>query len=107
MKRRSIRWSESASLDLIEIFEFIRQDQPEAANRLTREIDAAVSSLRRQPKLGKIVPEFHEQGILDYRQLIVSSYRVIYSIRDPRIHILAVVDCRRDVEAALFLRLLR
>ena len=107
MKRRRIRWLEPASLDLIEIVEFVRSDRPEAASRLGREILRAAARIARQPLSGRVIPELQEQGISDYRQTLVSPYRVIYAVRDQTIDIVAVIDSRRDLDAALFQRFLQ
>jgi toxin ParE1/3/4 len=107
LNRFHVRWSTSASLDLIEIVEFIRSDRPLAARNVGREILRAASRLRAHPRVGKTVPELQEQGISDYRQILVSAYRLIYTIRASTIDIAAVVDARRDFQSALFQRLMR
>ncbi len=107
MKRLPVRWARSASLDLIEIVEFIKQDRPDAARKLGHRFLAEASRLRRNPRQGKVVPELLEKGVADYRQLIVSTYRVIYAIRTEFIDIVSVIDGRRDIPAALLQRLLR
>jgi len=94
-------------LDLIEIVEFIRNDSPAAARELAREIDRATSRLSRHPEAGKIVLELREQGISDYRQLSIPPHRVIYAARPNSVDIVAVFDGRRDLEKALFERLMR
>ena len=106
MKRRRVRWSEPASLDLIEVIEFVQRDSTSAARKLAQDLLAAASRLRLQPLTGKVVPELLEQGISDYRQLLVGPYRLIYTIRES-IDIVAVMDSRRDLQTALFQRLLR
>jgi len=107
VKRLRLRWSTSASLDLIEIVEFTQNDRPLAAQRVGREILLAVSRVNRNPRQGKIVPELLEKGISDYRQILVGAYRVIYAIRTDSIDIAAVIDGRRDLQTALFQRLMR
>jgi plasmid stabilization system protein ParE len=107
LKRIPVRWTEPASLDLIEIVEFIHHDRPTAARKLGQAILLAASRLNRQPRRGKIVPELLEQGISDYRQILVTVYRVVYAIRAESIDIMAVIDSRRDLQEALFRRLIR
>lgn len=53
------------------------------------------------------MPELLEKGVSDYRQLIVSTYRVIYAIRTEFIDIVSVIDGRRDIPAAPLQRLMR
>lgn len=107
MKRLHVRWLEPASLDLIEIVLFVRKDQPSAARKLAREFAQAASTLSRNPRAGRTVPELQEQGISDYREIVVSPYRLIYAVRTHSVDVLAVIDGKRDLEAALFQRLLR
>ena len=107
MKRPPVRWAQAASLDSIEIVEFIRRDRPDAARKLGNSLLREASRLRRNPRQGKVVPELLEKGIAEYRQLVVSAYRVIYAIRTEFIDVLAVIDSRRDIESTIFQRLLR
>ena len=107
LKRLQVRWSEPASLDLIEIVEFVQQDRPEAARKLGRQLLLEASRLNRHSHRGKIVPEFLEQGIADYRQILVGVYRVIDVVRTGSIDVLAVIDGRCDLQNALFQRLIR
>lgn len=107
MKRLPVRWAQSASLDLIEIVEFIKRDRPDAARKLGLSFLTEASRLSRNPRQGKVVPELLEKGIADYRQLVVSTYRLIYAIRTEFIDIVSVIDGRRDIPAALLQRLMR
>lgn len=107
MKKPPVHWLEPASQDLIEIMEFIWRDRPAAARKLGRAILLAGRRLSNQPRRGKLVPELHGQGISDYRQICVGSYRIIYSIQPDSIDILAVLDGRRDFQAVLLQRLIR
>ena len=107
LKRLSVHWSEPASLDLIEIVEFVQHDRPTAARKLGQTLLLEASRLNRHPRRGKIVPELLEQGISDYRQILVTAYRVVYAIRADSIDIVAVIDSRRDLQDALFRRLIR
>ena len=107
MKRLRVRWAESASLDLVEIIEFVMRERPEAARKLGRTLFTEGFRLARNPHRGKVVPELLDRGIADYRQLIISSYRLIYAVRTEYVDIVAVLDGRRDIQSALFQRLQR
>jgi toxin ParE1/3/4 len=107
LKRLPVRWARAASLDLIEIVEFIKGDRPEAARKLGHSFLTVASRLRRNPRQGKVVPELLEKGVADYRQLIVSSYRLLYTIRTEFIDVVAVIDGRRDVQNSVLQRLMR
>jgi toxin ParE1/3/4 len=107
LKRLIVRWARPASLDLFEIIEFIRQDRPTAARKMGGAILREVSRLGKNPRRGKVVPELSDQGISDYRQLIIAPYRVIYGIKADSVSVEAVIDSRRDLQNALFQRLIR
>jgi toxin ParE1/3/4 len=98
---------EPASLDLIEIIEFISRDRPTAARKLGREILVAGKRISRHPRLGQLVPELRDQGISECRQIFVGPYRILYDIQPESIDILAVLDGRRDAGTILFQRLFR
>jgi len=107
LKRVPVRWSEPASLDLIEIIEFVQRDRSAAARKFSRRLILEASRLSRNPRRGKIVPELLEQGISDDRQIVVAVYRVIYAVRASSIDVIAVIDGRRDLQDAMFRRLIR
>jgi toxin ParE1/3/4 len=107
LKRLPVRWAQAASLDVIEIVEFIKQDRPDAARKLGHSFPTGASRLRRNPRQGKVVPELLDKGVADYRQVVVSAYRLIYAIRTEFIDVVAVIDGRRDIQAAIFQRLMR
>jgi toxin ParE1/3/4 len=98
---------EPASLDLIEIIEFVSRDRPAAARTLGREILQAGKRLGRNPRRGRLVPELQDQGISECRQIFVGVYRLIYDIQPESIDILALLDGRRDARTILFQRLIR
>ena len=107
MKRLSVRWSDSAYQDLLEITEFVSSDSPDAARKLARLIVAKVADLGRMPERGRIVPELLEQGVSMYRQILGLPYRVIYRMRSSAVCIEAIVDSRRHLADLLSQRLLR
>lgn len=94
-------WTKSAQLDLIEIVDFIRKDSEISAQKLYHKIKNKVSGLIKLPSSGRIVPEFREINIIQYRELVVSNWRVIYTIRADKIFILCVFDARRNSEELL------
>lgn len=54
----------------------------------------ATRTLNRFPQQGRKVPEFNDESI---REILVSSYRVIYEVQDGRILITAVIHGKRDL----------
>jgi toxin ParE1/3/4 len=78
-----------------------------AARKLGREILLAGKRICRHPRQGKLVPELRDQGISEYRQIVVGVYRIIYDIQPESIDILAVLDGRPDAGTMLSQRLFR
>ncbi len=49
------------------------------------------------PKRGVIIPELLDIGVLQYRQLTERLWRIFYRILGNTVHVVAVVDSRRDM----------
>jgi plasmid stabilization system protein ParE len=100
-------WARSAEDDLISIIEFIHSENPIAAKNNLKKIKTKVSNLNNFPNRGRVVPELKSEGILQYRELIVSPWRIIYRISELNVYVLLVIDSRQNVEDILFHRLVR
>ena len=101
-----VRWSETSERDLTDIIEHIAGDSPSHAYQVFREINRKASNLYTLPERGRIVPELQDQGITQYRELIVSPWRIIYRISERNVYVLSVLDSRRNVEDILLKRLI-
>lgn len=107
MKRTyEIIWSETSEKDLISIIEYIAQDRPSIAYDTFKDIKEKASCLYSIPDRGRIVPELQEQGITQYRELIVSPWRIIYRISEKSVYVVSVLDSRQNVEDILLKRLI-
>lgn len=107
MKRLyEIIWSETSEKDLISIIEYIAQDSPSIAYDKVKDIKEKASCLYSFPDRGCIVPELQEQGITQYRELIVSPWRIIYRISAKSVYVVSVLDSRQNVEDILLKRLI-
>ena len=105
-KVHGVRWSETSQNDLKSIVEYIAEDSPSRAYEVFIEIKTKASSLRTFPDRGRIVPELQDQGITQYRELIVAPWRIIYRISEETVYVLSVLDSRQNVEDILLKRLL-
>jgi len=101
-----VRWSETSEKDLISIIEYISQDNPSIAYEKFKEIKGKASCLYSFPDRGRIVPELQEQGITQYRELIISPWRIIFRISKKSVYVLSVLDARQNVEDILLKRLI-
>ena len=100
-------WANIAEEDLAAIIKYIHSDNPVAAKDSLEKIKTKVSNLDSLPKRGRIVPELRRQGILQYRELVVPPWRIIYRISDSFVYVLSVIDSRQNVEDVLLDRLVR
>ena len=106
-KKHEVIWAKVANADLVEIIQYIRTDNPLAAADNLNKIKNKVTDLTLFPQKGRIVPELKQQGILQYRELIISPWRVIYRISERHVYVLAMIDARRNIEDILLDRLTR
>jgi plasmid stabilization system protein ParE len=67
--------------------------------KIFKRIKQKASSLYTFPERGRIVPELRDQGILQYRELVISPWRILYRISEKRVLVLSVLDSRRNIEA--------
>ena len=100
-----IIWTNVAENDLKDIIEYIYIDNHQNALTVLKNIKQSASNLYTLPERGRIVPELQAQGILQYRELIIPPWRLIYRIDERKIYVLSVIDSRRNVEDILLSRL--
>jgi addiction module RelE/StbE family toxin len=101
-----IVWTNVAENDLRNIIEYISVDNPQNALKLLKKIKQTASNLYTFPERGRVVPELQDQGIFQYRELIVQPWRLIYRIAEQQIYVLSVIDSRQNVEDILLKRLI-
>lgn len=106
-KRREVRWSTAASEDLWSIVEYIARDKPLVAEDVFDRIRKRAETLNLMSERGRRVPELERQGIREYRELVISVWRVIYKVLPSVVEVLAVIDSRRNIEDVLLMRLTR
>ena len=85
-----VRWTTNAADDLAAIVEYIRKDNPDAARRMAQMICKGIARLRSFPNSGRI-------GLAENtRELIFSSYIVVYEIIDDQIQVLRIRHAAQD-----------
>ena len=100
-KKYNLIFSAAAQSDLKEIFAYIAADSPQIAEEILNKIEAKANSLAVFPQKGRIVPEFLEQNIKNYRELQEHPWRIIYLLDKHNIIIASVVDGRQNVKDLL------
>ena len=96
-----------AAGDLEELYNYIAlHDAPGKAEQVLARIEKILSSLSESPERGTYPKELLALGIRDYREIFFKPYRVIYQVISDKVHVLLIVDGRRDMQALLQRRLL-
>jgi toxin ParE1/3/4 len=104
-KSYEVRWSETSENDLISIVQYIVDDNPYQAYEVFKSIKEKASNLRVFPNRSRIVPELLEQGVTQYRELIIPPWRIMYRVAENEVYVLSVLDSRQNVEDILLRRL--
>ena len=88
-----INWTPVSLEDLKNIFDYISEDSNRYAQITVNRIYLRVSSLKKQPYSGRIVPEFNDKNI---REIIDGNYRIVHEIiSDYQIDILRIFHSAR------------
>jgi toxin ParE1/3/4 len=99
-------WTSVGENDLKEIIEYISAESPQNALSILKKIKKKASSLYTLPERGRIVPELQDQGIFQYRELVLPPWRLIYRVAERKVFVLSVIDSRRNVEDVLLKRMI-
>ena len=87
------RFHPEARVELDEIWQFIRRDRLDAADRVVEEILRAARGLARFPLRGFRRPDLTRRPV---RFLVIRGYLVAYAPESRPVTILAVLDARRN-----------
>lgn len=87
-------WTDPSIEDLRSIREYIARDSEYYAAKFVEEIVLSVDKLLQFPRLGRVVPEAHDENI---RELFYQNYRIIYRRGGEQIEILTIVHGGRDL----------
>lgn len=93
---RKVMWSYEATKDLDALAEYIARDSSFYAAAFTHEVLDVSRSLNEFSERGRIAPELGDPKI---RELLIRDYRLIYSIEQSSVVILALVHGARDLKA--------
>lgn len=94
-----LNWTREAELWLIEIFDYIAQDSPDAATRVIEGIYDRAQDLIRFPQIGHRYEAITDREV---RVLLYGHYRIAYLIRpDKDIDVLGVFHGALNIEKYL------
>ena len=102
-----VLWTDAARLDLEGIVEFIAEENPMNALTTLARVERRCRTLAALPERGRIVPELRAVDVLTYRELIEGPWRIVYRYDVNRVHVMAVLDARRELSSLLLERLVR
>jgi len=85
----TVRISDRALRHIGEIFEYIAQDNSEAARRVVGRLQSAIRLLEFHPRIGR-ESEFRRR-----RELVVDEYVIIYSVRREEVVVETIVHGAR------------
>ncbi len=105
-KKYEVIWASVAENDLARIIEYIANDSTRNALKVLNKLKKKTANLHHSPKRGRIIPELHEYGIYQYRELIIAPWRLMYRVQEERVYVLAVLDSRQNIEDILLKRIL-
>jgi toxin ParE1/3/4 len=83
-----------AEHDLIDIYLHVSRDNPTAAEKLVRAIDAKCERLARSPLIGRARPELRP----DLRSFPYGAYLILYRVIDDGVEIVRVVHAARNLD---------
>ncbi|OHD67701.1 MAG: hypothetical protein A2W19_02915 [Spirochaetes bacterium RBG_16_49_21] len=90
-------WSEPAKDDLRQIYDYIARGSHYYAEQTVAELIEKTEPIESFPFMGRVVPELMEENV---REILSSSYRIIYEILPDLISVLAVIHTKRDFDSA-------
>ena len=90
----TLRRHPQAEQDLIEIYQHISRDNPPAAEKLVRAVNAKCETLARSPMIGRARPELREE----LRSFPYGAYLILYRIIDDGVEIVRVVHAARNLD---------
>ena len=95
-----IIYMESAEKDLLEIFNYISLDNPDASLSILAKFEQAISNLAIFPLIG-VIPSDSRLQTLQYRILIIDNYLVFYVFKNHIIEIRRILHGRRKFDFLL------
>ena len=108
MKKYSVIIDRDAEDDLFDIYTYSAlNDSIERADRLFSSLRRTCFKLKTLPLRGNISLELFDVGVVEFREIHHTPYRIIYSIESSTVYIHCVLDRRRDIQTILQERLLR
>ena len=99
-KKYRVDITATAEADTAALWDYIAQDNPDAATAFILRLEEQINSLERYPKRCPLIPENELLGTA-YRHLLFGNYRTIFKIVGARVIILRVVHGMRLLDTGM------
>lgn len=99
--RFRVRITRTAERDVEEIWNFIAQDSPEAAERLIGRLEEHIETSERFPERCPLIPE-NEILRTHYRHLLYGNYRAVFRIEKKTVYVLRIIHGARLLDISMF-----
>jgi plasmid stabilization system protein ParE len=100
MNRSKVIWTDEAIFDLELVYDFLALKSIKAASKLANSILLRTRQLEEFPSSGSIETDLSSNQ--EYRYLVESHFKIIYSIRNESVFIESVIDTRQNPENLKF-----
>jgi len=87
-----LKWTETATRDLLSIRRYIAEDNPTAAQNWIARLRSRAGNTVHAPLAGRKVPEVSRD---DVREGIEGNYRIVYQVHNDHISVLTVFEAHR------------
>jgi len=106
-RRFAVELTNGAARDLEEIADRLAALRgADDAAALMEKLLATIGTLERFPQRGAVPQELDALGLVEFRQILLDPYRLIYRVIGDRVVVLVIADGRRDMRTLLERRLL-
>ena len=100
-KKYRVDITASAEADIVELWDYIAQENPDSATAFILRMEEQIGTLERFPARCPLIPENELLGT-QYRQMVFGPYRTIFSIIASRVVILRVIHGARLLDMEMF-----
>lgn len=95
---RTLTFSRAAEQDMLDLWAYIAQENPAAADLVVAEMEAAMQRLCEQPAAGHLRSDLTAAPV---RFWTVRSYLVVYQFDERALYVVRVLSGYRDIAALL------
>jgi toxin ParE1/3/4 len=94
--------------DLFDMYQYVaRNDSVGHADSLIGKLETTILGLEVMPDRGHIPPELERIGVMEFREVLLKPYRIMYQPIGKSVYVHCILDGRRDLQDLLQQRVLR